>query len=195
MRALALPTLLAALSLLGAADANGPMATTKEVLEQTRVIIDSDRTHNGKLAALSTLLNDFLDTDTMGKTAMGPHFAELTPAEQKEFLHLFRELFQRTYVQKLLLFERPDFGFVAEQIRDGEATVGTKIITKKDEFAVGYQMRKERARWMATDIQVEDLSLTQNFRRQFDRLLKKEGKEQLLDRMRKKYGTGDEGTL
>jgi hypothetical protein len=43
---------------------------------------------------------------------------------------------------------------------------------------------------MATDIKIEDMSLTTNFRRQLDRLLSAGTPEEVLDRMRLKYGPG-----
>ena len=107
---------------------------------------------------------------------------------------LFRELFQRTYVQKLLLFERPDFGYVGEERTGATARVDTKIVTPRDEFAVTYQMRPDADRWLATDIKIEDLSLTMNFRRQLDRLLSKSSPDEVLGRMRRKYGAGGQGS-
>ncbi len=178
----------------GALAAAGPLEQTRSTLEQTRAIVDSDRTHNDKLAALSALLSKFLDTDTMGRAALDRHWSAFSASQQKEFLTLFRELFQRTYVQKLLLFERPDFGYVGERLLDATtAQVDTKIITPRDEFAVAYRMRREGERWLATDIQIEDLSLTTNFRRQLDRLLTAGSPADVLDRMRKKYGPGGKG--
>jgi phospholipid transport system substrate-binding protein len=182
------------LCLNGVAWATTPLEYTRTTLEHTQAIVDSTRTHDEKLAALSTLLKNFLDTDTMGKGALDQHWSQLSAAQQKEFLSLFRELFQRTYVQKLLLFERPDFAYVGEeQLGHGLARVDTKIITPRDEFAVTYQMRAEGDRWLATDIKIEDLSLTTNFRRQLDRLLAKSSVEEVLGRMRKKYGPNGKG--
>src|SRR5262249_10338102 len=143
--------------------------------------------HNQKLTELFALLKDFLDTDTMGRAALDKHWSKFSPAQQKEFLTLFRELFQRTYVQKLLLFENPDFAYVGEKVTGNEADVDTKIITPRDEFAVTYAMKQEGNRWLATDIKIEDLSLTANFRRQLDALLSKSSPENVLDRMRRKY--------
>ncbi|MFN8642262.1 MAG: ABC transporter substrate-binding protein [Candidatus Binatia bacterium] len=174
--------------------APGPLEQTKATLEQTRVIIDSGQTHDAQLADLGKLLTTFLDTDTMGKAALDKHWSAFTPAQQKEFLGLFRELFQRTYVQKLLLFDRPDFGYIGEELTGADqARVDTKIITPRDEFAVTYRMRRQGERWLATDIQIEDLSLTTNFRRQMDRLLSTGSTEDLLGRMRRKYGPGGRG--
>ena len=177
-----------------ASAAPGPLEQTKATLEQTRVIIDSGKTHDQQLADLGALLSTFLDTDTMGKAALDKHWSAFTAAQQKEFLVLFRELFQRTYVQKLLLFDRPDFGYIGEELMGADqARVDTKIITPRDEFAVTYRMRRQGNRWLATDIQIEDLSLTTNFRRQMDRLLATGSTEDLLGRMRRKYGPGGKG--
>jgi phospholipid transport system substrate-binding protein len=183
------------LCLAGVAWAVTPLDYTRATLEQTRSIVDSTRTHDEKLNALEALLKTFLDTDTMGRAALEQHWSKLSAAQQKEFLSLFRELFQRTYVQKLLLFERPDFGYVGEErLPGGTARVDTKIITPRDEFAVTYQMRPDGDHWLATDIKIEDLSLTTNFRHQLDRLLAKSSMEDVLARMRKKYGPSGKGT-
>ena len=170
-----------------------PLGYTRSILEQTRAIVDSAQPHNAKLAALSELLAKFLDTDTMGRAALGKNWEKFTPAQQKEFLTLFRQLFQRTYVQKLLLFERPDFEYVGETVDGNSAQADTKIVTPRDEFAVVYRLRRDGDRWLATDIQIEDLSLTTNFRRQLDRMLEKSTPEDVLNRMRRKYGPGGKG--
>jgi len=170
-----------------------PLEYTRSTLEQARAIVDSSRTHNEQLAALSALMKNFLDTDAMGRAALGQNWAKFTPAQQKEFLTLFRELFQRTYVQKLLLFDKPNFGYVGEERMGDTARVDTKIITPRDEFAVTYQLRPQGDHWLATDIQIEDLSLTANFRTQLARLLSKTSVEDVLGRMRSKYGPGGAG--
>jgi phospholipid transport system substrate-binding protein len=169
-----------------------PLDYTRATLQQTRVIIDSDKTHNQKLAALHDLLTEFLDTDTMGRNALDKHWSEFSKSQQKEFLELFRELFQRTYVQKLLLFDRPDFEYVGQKEMEDYVRVDTLILTPRDEFAVTYQFRPTARGWRASDIQIEDLSLTTNFRRQLDQLLTKSSVENVLARMRRKYGSGND---
>jgi len=185
-------TLLACL--VGAANgALSPLERTRQVLEEARRIVDSQKTHNEKLADLSRLLSDFLDTDTMGRQALDKHWERFSSEQRKEFLQLFRELFQRTYVQKLLLFEKPDFAYVGERVDGSHAHVDTKILTPRDEFLVAYELEQAGGSWKAVDIRIEDLSLTVNFRRQLDRLLQKEGPAELLARMRKRYGPGGQG--
>jgi phospholipid transport system substrate-binding protein len=170
-----------------------PLEQTRTTLEAARAIVNTDKPHNQMLRELSELLRTFLDADTMGRAAVDKHWDKFNAAQQKEFLSLFRELFQRTYVQKLLLFEKPDFTYVGETVDGDTAQVDTKIVTPRDEFAVTYAMRRRGDKWMAADIKIEGLSLTTNFRRQLDRLLTNSSAEQVLERMRKKYGPGGKG--
>ena len=115
------------LCLVAPAWAASPLEYTRATLEQARAIVGSNQTHNEKLAALSVLFTNFLDTDAMGRAALGKHWSSFTPQQQQEFLVLFRKLFERTYVQELLLFDKPNFVYVGGTRRDGEASVNTKI--------------------------------------------------------------------
>jgi ABC-type transporter MlaC component len=103
---------------------------------------------------------------------------------------LFRALLERTYVQKLLLFEKPDFVYLGEEHINGGARVDTKIITPGDDFAMLYQLRPDGDRWLATKITIEDVSLTANLGSQLDHFLARESVQDLLNLMRRKYGRG-----
>src|ERR1700758_4915642 len=108
-------TILTLWLLLGApAEASTPLDYTRTILEQARAIVVGNQTHNEKLEALSMLFGKFLDSDAMGREALGRHWSSFTLAQQKEFLALFRTLLQRTYVQKLLLFQNPDFVYAGQ---------------------------------------------------------------------------------
>jgi phospholipid transport system substrate-binding protein len=181
------------LCLVAPAWAASPLEYTRSTLEQARAIVGSDQTHNDKLAALSVLFTKFLDTDAMGRAALGKHWSSFTPEQQKEFLVLFRKLFQRTYVQELLLFEKPNFVYVGETRLDGEASVKTKIVTPRDDFNIVYQLRSEGEGWLVTQITVEDVSLTANLGSQLDHLLSRDSVQDVLDLMQRKYGNNGVG--
>jgi phospholipid transport system substrate-binding protein len=181
------------LCLTATAWAASPLEYTRATLEQARAIVSSDQNHNDKLAALSVLFTKFLDTDAMGRAALGKHWSSFTPQQQKEFLVLFRRLFQRTYVQELLLFDKPRFAYVGETRLDGEAIVNTKIITPRDEFSVVYQLRPEGELWQVTRITVEDVSLTANLGSQLNDLLSRDSVENVLNLMQRKYGSNGGG--
>jgi len=170
------------------AKAANPLDYTRTILEQARTIVAGNQTHNEKLAALSSLFGKFLDADAMGREALGQHWSSFTPAQQQEFLALFRELLQRTYVQKLLLFEHPDFVYAGQQFVRNGAIVDTKIVTPRDQFDIRYRLIPAGGNWLATAITVEDVSLTANLGSQLNDLLARMTVDDLLTLMRRKYG-------
>lgn len=169
-----------------AADTDGPMATTRRVLERSHDIVAGAGDRKQKLLDLNDVLRTFLDTEALSREAIGSHLADQTPADVQAFFDLFRELFVRTYVQRLLLFDVPEFAYGEEKITGDTATVGTEIVTPRDRFAVDYRVHKTKDGWRATDILVEGVSIAGNFRAQFDATLARDTFAGMLDRLRKK---------
>lgn len=163
-----------------------PLATTRQVLERSNAIVRGPEDRTAKLSALSALLRDFLDTDALAHLAADKHLDGRSDAEVQEFLRLFHEFFVRTYVQRLLLFDAPDFAYGAETVDGDTARVATEVITPGDRLAVDYTFRRTAAGWRATDIDVEGVSLAKNFRAQFDSAVARDSFQGLLDRLRAK---------
>jgi len=165
-----------------------PLDRTRTILEQARAIVAGNQTHEEKVAALSTVFGGFLDTDAMGREALGQHWSSFTPAQQQEFLPLFRELIEDVYVQHLLLFQNPDFVYAGQKLTGNSALVDTKIITPKDKFDVSYTLVPVAGKWMATTITVEGISLVANYSNQFNRVLGRMTPDDLIALMRRKFG-------
>ncbi len=186
MRALAALALVATALAVPAHAEDGPMARTRQVLEQSSVIVKGTGDRKEKLSALGDLLRGYLDTEALAHLAAGKHLEGRSDAEVKEFLSLFHEFFVRTYTQRLLLFDAPDFAYGAEKIDGDTARVATQVVTPGDKFAVDYTLRRSDAGWRAVDIQVEGVSLAGNFRAQFDSAVAKDSFQGLLERLRAK---------
>ena len=169
-----------------AADAEGPMALTRRILTRSNEIVRASGDRKQKLAALSDLLRGFLDTEALADRAAHKHLAGRSPEEVAEFQRLFHDFFVRTYTQRLLLFDAPDFAFGKETVTGDDAQVATEVITPNDRFAVDYTLRRGAGGWRATDIKVEGVSLAQNFRAQFDAAVAKDSFQGLLERLRAK---------
>ena len=166
--------------------AGGPMEATREILVSSNGIVRGPGDREQKLEALKSLLREFLDTQALGRQSMGKNLDGKTPQQEERFFELFRDLFVRTYVQRLLLFDAPDFAYVEEEVDGDKAHITTQIVTPRDRFAVDYEMRKTSAGWQATDIFIEDVSLAANFRSQFAKALSKTSFDELMDRLERK---------
>jgi phospholipid transport system substrate-binding protein len=175
------------------ADAQTPMGLTRDVLTRSNAIVKGQGDRKQKLAELSDLLRGFLDTDALARLAAGKNLDGRSPEETKEFLTLFHEFFVRTYVQRLLLFDAPDFAYGEEKVNGDQAQVGTQVITPGDRFAVDYTLHRNPDGWRVTDIVVEGVSLAKNFRSQFDAAVAKDSFQGLLDRLRAKVSGSGQG--
>jgi len=163
-----------------------PLAQTRGVLERSNTIVRGPGDRKEKLTALSELLRTFLDTDALARLAADKHLQGRSEADVREFLTLFHEFFVRTYTQRLLLFDAPNFAYGAETVTGDTARVATEVITPGDRFAVDYTLRRTPDGWRATDIEVEGVSLAKNFRAQFDAAVAKDSFQGLLERLRAK---------
>ena len=169
-----------------AAPTGGATEAVREALRKATAVSRSTQTREQQLEGLRGLARQLVDTRAMGRQTIGSTLAERTPAQQEEFLRLFDELIVRTYLQKLLLFRDPRFRFHAEDPRGDTVVVVTDVLTGKDSYEVGYTMRQDHTRWLATDIVVEGVSLTSNYSDQFASVLKTRSFDELLDLMRRK---------
>jgi phospholipid transport system substrate-binding protein len=165
-----------------------PLDYTRTILEQARSIVAGNVSHSEKLAALSVLFGKFLDTDAMGRQALGQHWSRFKPAQQKEFLALFREVLQRTYVQTLLLFQHPEFLYTRQQFTGEGAIVDTRIVTPHDLFDVTYRLIPMGDNWLVIAIPVEEVNLISNLANEFNHVLARLTVDDLLTLMRRKYG-------
>lgn len=190
-RRFVLPLLLAALApvLAAAAPADDAVATVKRTLDGAVAIARAGGSREENLAKLREAARGFLDTQAMGRRAIGDVLAAQPAPEQQEYLALFDELMVRAYLGKLLLFREPRFEYGRPQDAGAAVILPTRIVTSKDAYRVDYQMEERDGRWAATDVLVEDISLTRNYQAQFETLLRDRSFAELLDVLRTKTRT------
>jgi len=162
------------------------VAAVKKTLDAALDIARASGSRDEHLASLRTVAKDILDTRAMGRRAIGDTLAAQPPAQQEEYLALFDEVSVRAYLQKLLLFREPHFGYGEPRQNGDVLIVPTTIATSKDEYHVDYAMRERNDRWVATDVIVERISLTDNYRAQFASLLRDRSFAELVELMRNK---------
>jgi len=174
------------LALVGAGTPDGAVAVVKKTLDAALAVARAGGPRDESLVSLRAIARDFLDTRAMGRRAMGSALAAQPPEQQEAYFDLFEQLIVRAYLQKLLLFRDPHFGYGEPQSDGDVVTVRTTIVTAKDEYHVDYEMRERDGHWVATDVIVEGVSLTENYRSQFAGLLRDRSFQDLLDLMRSK---------
>ena len=125
--------------------------------------------------------------DEMAKRSLGAQWQKRSPAEQQEFVRLFTDLLEGAYLSKVEEYSGEKIQFVNERQEKDFAEVNTKLINRKGEsFALDYRLFNLNGDWKVTDVVIENISLVNNYRSQFNRVLSKSSFEDLVQAMKQK---------
>ena len=180
------------MAFLSPAWAGPPTDTLREYTEAVQKVLDDpalkaeDRRHERR-AAVRKLAIEAFDVQETARRALGPHWQQRTPAEREEFVQLFADLLERTYIARLDEYGGERIRYVGESI-DGElATVRARIVTRAGvEVPVESRMVRRGERWLIYDVLIENVSLVANYRSQFDRIVRSSSYEELVRRLKQK---------
>jgi phospholipid transport system substrate-binding protein len=90
-------------------------------------------------------------------------------------------------MDKILSYTNEKIVFSKENmLSNNQAEVQTKVITSSKEIPIFYRVILEDGTWKVYDVVVENVSLVQNYRSQFNSILAKNTPDQLLEILRKK---------
>jgi len=135
--------------------------------------------------AIKHLAEEVFEVSETAKRALGQHWVQRTPAEREEFVKLFANLLEQTYISRIDEFGGEKLTYVSEQIEGDRAIVRARIATKKGtEVPVESRLLQKENRWLIYDILVENLSLISNYRSQFDRVIRTTSYEELVKRLK-----------
>jgi phospholipid transport system substrate-binding protein len=138
-------------------------------------------------AAVRKIANEIFDFGETAKRSLARHWAPLTPAERDEFVELFADLLERSYISKIELYGGEKVAYVGETIDGDQATVKTKITTKQGtEIPIDYRMLRRGDKWLVYDVIIEGVSLVANYRVQFNKIIVTSSYQKLVKKMRDK---------
>jgi phospholipid transport system substrate-binding protein len=135
--------------------------------------------------AIRTVTDGIFDWTEMARQALGRHWEERTAAEQTEFVALFRDLLERTYLGKIDRSGAEQIAYDGESMEGAGAMVRTTVTLKPgQEVKVDYRMSRQGTRWMIHDVVIESISLVSNYRTQFEGVIKASSYQNLVKKIR-----------
>ena len=136
---------------------------------------------------LDALYEQMFDEVELSRRTLGGNWTKLDPAQQQEFIQLYRQILEKAYIDKILSYTNEKIVFSKESMLSKDrAEVQTKVITSSKEIPIFYRMILKDGTWKVYDVVVENVSLVQNYRSQFNSILAKNTPDQLLEILRKK---------
>jgi phospholipid transport system substrate-binding protein len=129
------------------------------------------------------------DWEETAKRALGTHWRDLSENDRKEFVSLFADLLERSYISKIEQYSGEKITYAGDSVDGDVATVKTRFTTKKGtEVPVDYRMLKRGDRWLVYDVNVEGVSLVANYRTQFNKIIQTASYQELVTKMKKSQG-------
>ena len=139
---------------------------------------------------IKKIVGSFLDFEELARRALIRHWDGLNARQRTEFVHTLRDLVERNYVRQL--YGQPDYELKLEkeELSGNEATVAGSLRAsakgKNVTMSLEYKMVRKQNRWVVFDVITDELSLLENYRAEFNKVIAKDSFEALLTRMKKK---------
>jgi phospholipid transport system substrate-binding protein len=127
--------------------------------------------------------------EEMAQRALGQYWPKRTPAEKKEFVTLFGELLERSYINKIESYTGDQTVLYTKETidKDGYASVRTEVVNKRDLNAVvEYRLLQRGGNWQVYDVVIEGVSLVNNYRNQFHTIINHESYDALVKKLKLK---------
>jgi phospholipid transport system substrate-binding protein len=138
-------------------------------------------------AAVRKVAEEIFDLSETAKRALGLHWNQRTPAEREEFTQLFAELLEGTYIARIDEYGGERIRYTGEKIDGDAATVQSRVLTKKgSEAPVEARLLRRGDKWLIYDVTIEGVSLINNYRTQFDRIIRSSSYGELVRRLKER---------
>ena len=163
-----------------------PTDQVRATVDQVLIILNDPKLNSAdakeaRREELSKAILPRFDFEQMAKRSLGAEWRRRTPAEQTEFVRLFTALLKNSYIDSIESYHGNKVLFRRES-QDGDyADVGTRIVDERgDEFAIDYRLIRQGNEWKVYDVVIENISIVNNYRSQFQRILNRSSFAELL---------------
>jgi phospholipid transport system substrate-binding protein len=182
-----------------------PVSTPREIVQSavSRVLVVLQRTDNEALPAsgarrmdgdqaraeIRRVAADLFDFDEISRRVLSRYWTERSAEEQAEFVRLFTDVLERTYIGRIEAYSGEKIVYVGETVDGPFATVRSKVVTRRrTETPLDYKMHLRDGRWKVYDILIDHVSFVSMYRSEFARVLQREPYTGLVERLRKEGG-------
>jgi phospholipid transport system substrate-binding protein len=136
---------------------------------------------------LEKIVDPIFDFRAMAKRSLGLHWRDLKPEERQEFVPLFTDFLRTVYLSRMGVYNGEKVLFTGETVGRNYAEVDTQVVSKNgDQVPVVYMLKRADGDWKVYDVVVDNVSIDNNYRSQFDRVISQSSYRELVKRMKQK---------
>jgi len=182
--------LLGGMSVQSAVAGGATEAMKSTIDEALKIIQDKGLKQPGKAEErrrrLEQVVGDRFDYQEMSRRTLGAPWNTLSDKDKEEFVALFKTLLTNSYADKIESYSGEGVQYLNERTEKDYAEVRTKVLTGKVEIPLDYRLLNKGDNWRVYDVVVDGVSLVNNYRGQFSKILRSSNYADLVDQLRKK---------
>lgn len=134
---------------------------------------------------LKELINGVIDFEAMGAYALQDTYGTLDESQKSEFVDLFSKIVRDQSLNKLDIY-RAKVTYSDITFEGDVANVVTIAELDNVRTPVSYKMIFKGSEWVITDLNIDDVSTAESYKRQFQKILRRKGFDSLMETLRKR---------
>ncbi len=135
---------------------------------------------------VEAVVDSMFDFEEMAKRSLSRYWDERTPAQKKEFVDFYARLVKQRYIGKIDSYSGQQVVFKKQIIKKKSAIIYSLLVDNGTNIPIDYKLINKGDSWQTYDLRVENVSLATNYRRDFFSIIKSDGYEGLLAKMKEK---------
>ncbi len=134
--------------------------------------------------SIRIIIRENFDFPLMARESLGSAYNGLSGGQRQQFEDVFSRLFQASYTRLVLNFlKQENIKYLGETPASGAARVKTEIVRPNEKISVEYLLKTRGSGWAMYDVLVDGVSILDNYKRQFGRVIQTESFGALLQKM------------
>ena len=169
----------------------GPQASVQQLLGEIRQInkgknLSSQKDAENQKHAQSALV--WLNVAEISQKALGKHWAKRSDPEQKRFQVLLGELFLYVaFPSSAKFFAELNLVYGKTKEEKQRTVVPLTVVHEKEgEVDIDFRLTQTEKRWLVVDVVLDGVSMRNNLRSKFYKVITKKGFDELMRKMEKK---------
>jgi phospholipid transport system substrate-binding protein len=136
-------------------------------------------------AEIRRAAEDLFDFDEMARRVLASHWKEQAPQEQAEFVRLFVDVLERSYLSVINADRVTAVAYRGESVTGPYAQVRSRVATERQgDLAIDYRLLQNGARWRVYDVVADGVSIVSSYRSQFNTIIRTSSFADLLEQLR-----------
>lgn len=177
-------------------DNKSPEFAVKKLLGEIKQIIQKDSLSDAEIAANkkhSDIALSVLKVPEISQKALGKYWSKHNEEQQKQFQTLLGNLFVHVaFPSSAKFFANLDMVYGKPKSKKNMMMVPLTVVHEKEgEVDIDFRMKQTDAGWQVVDVILDGVSMRNNLRSQFYKILKKNDFKELVRRMEKKLKETD----